>query len=181
LETKPTTIKRLRLPAAVLSGSLLIANTAMSAEALAQPLPVPEPGITAPIDAPEDISALKQALAKHRAAIEAARLLDNHPQVVTDANYAFTPTWWRCSITPESGGKAHEPGTGGLFGFLSVTWHSEPYAHIWQSQQPPGADWSEPWKAPVYIQAQAALVLWKENEGFGPEAWHNSANCGKDG
>lgn len=110
-----------------------------------------------------------------------AEFQDAKPKVVTDATYAFTPTWRRCVIRPESNGKAHVPGTGGEFGFLTLTWQSEPYSSVWQSQEPPGADWSEPWKAPLDVQAEDALLLRKQNGGFGPSAWNNSANCGKNG
>jgi hypothetical protein len=127
---------------------------------------VPEPGITAPIDAPEDISALKQALAKHRAAIEAARLLASHPQVITDANNAFTPDWRRCVITPESSGDFHV--TSGGYGILVSTWHAYGKSGV------PG-DYSP------QEQAEVALEIYHDNGGFGPVAWNNSANCGKDG
>jgi hypothetical protein len=41
----------------------------------------------------------------------------------------------------------------------------------------PGTPPSEP----VEMQAQAALQLYARNGGFGPNAWNNSAHCGKGG
>ncbi len=105
------------------------------------------------------------------------------PNAINDsgATNAFTPDWYRCVINPESGGNPNQPGTGGEFGFETSTWQSNPYAQVWQSQEPAGANWSLPWEAPLYIQAEAALILYTNNGGFGPTAWNNSANCGKSG
>lgn len=147
----------------------------MGASAIAEPLPPGPPAAAvpsetaAPAEKPDlpavDVEAVKQYLAKQVAA-HAAKLQASHPAVVTDANNAFTPTWRRCVIIPESSGRAHI--TSGLYGILVSTWHAYGRSGV------PG-DYSPA------EQAEVALKIYHDNNGFGPGAWNNSANCGKDG
>jgi muramidase (phage lysozyme) len=84
----------------------------------------------------------------------------------SNATDAFTADWWRCVITPESGGRAYV--TSGLYGILDSTWHA------YHMSGHPG-DY-----APA-IQEKVALEIYAANGGFGPVAWNNTAHCGKGG
>ena len=79
---------------------------------------------------------------------------------------AFTATWWRCVINPESGGNFND--TSGGYGILVSTWHSYGMSGV------PG-DYSQS------AQAGVAMQIYDANGGFGPGAWNNAANCGKGG
>ena len=84
----------------------------------------------------------------------------------SDGSNAFTASWYRCVINPESGGNFND--TSGGYGILVSTWGSYGMSGV-PGQYSPG------------VQASVALRIFAANGGFGPGAWNNSAGCGKGG
>ena len=97
----------------------------------------------------------------------------------SDATDAFTPDWYTCVITPESGGDPNA--SGGEFGWLDYSWTTTAVPYLESIGYAPGAIASVPAGAPMDQQVAATLHLWAMNGGFGPGAWNNAAGCGKAG
>lgn len=91
-----------------------------------------------------------------------------HPHVMHGNNStdAFTPSWWRCVIRPESSGNFNDES--GAYGILISTWHALGMRGV-------------PGDYPPVTQARVALKIYHDNGGFGPGAWNNTAHCGKQG
>jgi len=156
----------------MLSGSLLVGNLVAGTAAAAQMQPKPAATVTRdrPSPSPETDKVVAEAtvhavqfLANHALHIVRPH---HHKPPVTNANNAFTPDWWRCVITPESSGNFDD--TSGGYGILISTWHAYGMSGV-------------PGDYPRQEQAKVALEIYDDNGGFGPGAWNNSANCGKDG